>query len=589
MCRIAGIVTKEGGDDVEALIGSMTDAMRRGGPDDSGSYIDTAAGLALGHRRLSILDLTSAGHQPMWTSDGSIAIVFNGEIYNFLELKEALITLGASFHTQTDTEVILQAFKHWGNDCFHRFNGMFALAIYDKAAGEIILARDASGIKPLYYSINEKRLVFASEMRAFNSLPFHWEADECWRGLFLMFGHLPEPYTTLKHVRTLEKGCLLRIRIATLEHSITRYHSPAQRPAITDEDEALSAIQQSLTAAVKRHLISDAPIGLFLSGGIDSSILTIIAARFLPNRLHTLSINFDEQAFSEAVYQQLVIEVTGAQHHSFSVRQPDFEQHFPDILAAIDQPSIDAINTYFVCKYAKEGGFKAVLSGLGGDELFGGYPSFARYNKFRQLRKLRGVLPAIAPLGNRVLSKLSFIHLPHLLSLYLLNRGLFPLAQAAALSGVQPQQLLEACNGITAVQQPPQHNIYDNVRIEQEMYMQNQLLKDADYMSMWHGVEVRVPFLDKDFLTTVNAIDPALRFRNHIQKELLVRAFFPVLPTAVWNRQKQGFTFPFEQWLKASEYFSPANDTEKKIYSFYKDGKLHWSRYWAVKLMSAVA
>jgi asparagine synthase (glutamine-hydrolysing) len=587
MCRIAGIYNPTS-DNLEADILRMRDSMHRGGPDDAGIYLHERLPLSLGHRRLSFLDLSSAGHQPMPSTNGRLQLVFNGEIYNFKEIRLDLTALGHVFRTQSDTEVILAAFSEWGVECFERFNGMFALAIWDEKSSSITLARDHAGIKPLYYFLQKDVLIFASEIRAFKALTSHWQTEEVWKPLFLLFGHLPEPFTTLKHVRSLPKGEWMTIQLPSMQVQRGCFYKDDFSNKVTNEETALEAARDILPAAVKRHLISDAPVGLFLSGGIDSSILTLLAAPILKENLQTLSIQFQEAEYSEEIYQQMVINITNAKHKAFKVNQQQFEEALPDIMEAMDQPSIDAINTYFISKYAKQCGLKAVLSGLGADEIFGGYPSFKRFKQWQYLGYMPNFLSKkFGYASHPMLAKLSYERFHPMLSLYLMNRGLYTAEKAAELSGVSLSTLESALKEINLPSNIDYKSSNSNAAMELNLYMKNQLLKDSDYMSMWHGIEIRVPFLDKELIQAINSISTLIKFRSGIPKSLLIESFATLLPAEIWQRKKQGFTFPFAYWLKSSETLKPESKTEKKIYDGFSSGKLHWSRYWAMKVSSS--
>jgi asparagine synthase (glutamine-hydrolysing) len=584
MCRIAGIYNLKS-ESLERDILIMRDAMHRGGPDDAGVFLHSDLPLALGHRRLSFLDLSSAGHQPMKSANGRLQLIFNGEIYNFKEIRAELKQFGFIFHTASDTEVILASYEQWGKDCFRRFNGMFALAIWDEGEQEIILARDHAGIKPLYYYVEGEVLLFASEIRAFKALYPGWKAEEVWKPIFLLFGHLPEPYTTLKGVQTLEKGSWLSVKLPSLKCCHGSFYKDDYEPKVFNEETALELTRDILPAAVKRHLISDAPIGLFLSGGIDSSLLTLLAAPILKEQLQTLSIQFEEAEYSEEAYQKIVIDITQAKHSAFRVGQKDFEDKLPDILMAMDQPSIDAINTYFISMHAKKCGLKAVLSGLGADELFGGYPSFHRFRNWRYLNYIPSFISKrLGKIDNNRLSKLSYERFHPMLSLYLMNRGLNTVEKAAELTGVDQKKIEEALNRIQVPAGVDYSSANANSAMEMQLYMKNQLLKDSDYMSMWHGLEIRVPFMDKELVEAINSIAPLVKFRGTIPKSLLIESFATLLPAEIWHRKKQGFTFPFAYWLKTSEQLRPDSVTERKVFGQFSTGKAHWSRYWAVKV-----
>ena len=585
MCRIAGIFNPEEQYLGERIV-AMRDTMYRGGPDSSGVFVHPGLPLALGHRRLSLIDLTEAGHQPM--IDAELTIVFNGEIYNYKELRSTLQHYGHQFRTESDTEVILKAYRQWGVDAFEYFNGMFALAIWDEGRQQLLLARDHAGIKPLYYYIDGKSLYFASEIRAFAHSGKRFAENSKWRSAFLTFGHLPEPITTLKDVVPLPKGTALLIDLPTLHVQEHRFFEWTFNAKLKQEEEAIKLLRETLEEAVARHLVADAPIGLFLSGGIDSSLLTLIASHTRKDNLHTLSIVFNEQAFSEEKYQRLIIEKTGAKHQSFLVTKDIFNQQLADAMQAMDQPTLDGINTYFISMYAKAYGLKAVLSGLGADELFGGYPSFQQQKKMELVEKMpERLLRGLQHFPDHRVRKLSYIGMHNSAAEYLSYRGIFTPVSVAALLDANEEEIKHDLAELSA--HYPVKDLKNGNRIswlETNFYMQNQLLKDSDFMSMWHGLEIRVPFLDKEVMLMAAAIDPAIKFKKVPPKYPLVKAFEHELPEAIWKRKKQGFTFPFEGWLKENEYIRPSNTAEEKFYQLFQQKKLSWGRYWCALLMN---
>ncbi len=559
----------------------MRDAMHRGGPDGKGIFIDEEFKLALGHRRLALLDLSEAGHQPMQSTDGSLQIIFNGEIYNFLEIKALLQKEGFTFYTQTDTEVILNAYLFWGVACFEQFNGMFALAIWDKPNKQIILARDHAGIKPLYYHITGHQLIFASEIRAFKALNPDWEEDKEWRIPFFAYGHLPEPFTTLHEVKPFPKGSYATIQLPSLSKTITPFYKYNYPIGIRNKEQAVEGIKEKVEQAIERHLISDAPIGVFLSGGIDSSILTIIASRLVTQKLKTLSIVFEEQDFSEEIYQKMIVEQTNVEHHSFLVTSEMFHQEFKEIMEAMDQPSIDGINSYFICKFAKSYGLTAVLSGLGADELLGGYDSSRRSQLLHKLALMPAfVLAAISNLPNEKIKRVAYLKEDTLQNKYLFYRGIYNPVQIAHLLDISVNKVISVLNKVNVPLADTTNEAQIAAHVEQHLYMQNQLLKDTDFMSMWHSIEVRVPFLDKEVISFCNSIDPKLKF-NFLEKPkyLLIEAFKSIIPEAIWKRKKQGFTFPFAKWINHIAPLSRSSDFEKKYYQL-NHSIIHWSKYW---------
>jgi asparagine synthase (glutamine-hydrolysing) len=590
MCRIAGIFNPVE-QQLKARIISMRDAMQHGGPDDAGLYIHHQLPLALAHRRLSLIDLSANGHQPMHFEEHGLTIVFNGEIYNFKELRKTLEHYGFQFTTQSDTEVILKAYAYWGVEAFEYFNGMFALAIFDEKKQQVILARDHAGIKPLYYYIEKGCFYFASEVRAFHHSGKKFEENPKWKPAFLTFGHLPEPITTLEKVVPLQKGTALIIDIPSLkikEHQF--FHWKFYNDILFEED-ALPLMRDTLREAVNRHLISDAPVGLFLSGGIDSSLLTLLAAEKQKDNLHTLSIVFEEKDFSEGYYQQLIINKTKAKHQSFLVTKEVFNRYLEDALKAMDQPSIDGINTYFISKYARESGLKAVLSGLGADELFGGYPSFHQQKKMKLVQKIPGrFLKGLKHIPDHRMGKLSFAGLRHTAGEYLSYRGIFTTSAAAKLIHTTEEEVEQDLELMSSYY--PMNGLENGNRIswmEINFYMQNQLLKDSDFMSMWHGLEIRVPFLDKEVMLMASHLSESLKFNPSLPKYMLVKAFEQELPVEIWKRKKQGFTFPFAGWLKENEFIKPSDGGEHKLYTAFQRHKLSWGRYWCALLMNRFA
>lgn len=585
MCRIAGIFDPSSSNLIDDIT-VMRDSMQRGGPDGEGIYVDNELPLALGHRRLSLLDLTEAGHQPMVDLNGMLQIVFNGEIYNFLELKKELRALGHIFKTACDTEVILKAYIQWGKNCFRRFNGMFALAIFDKRTSQLVLARDHAGIKPLYYSIKGNQLYFASEVRAFTAVKSNWNENEKWKVHFLTFGYLPEPVTTLQNVVPLKKGTLAIIDLPALEVYEEEFSKFTFQSIITTLPAAVKAVRDKLTSAVERHLISDAPIGLFLSGGVDSSLLTLLAHQSLKDNLHTISIVFEDEKFSEAKYQKLIIDKTGAKHSSCLVTENEFSRTLPDILRALDQPSIDGINSYFICKYAHRFGLKAVLSGIGADELFGGYGSFYRTDKVKLVKTLPSfVIGSGANFSEHRKKKLAFLKRKSFLGDYLFNRGLYTPEETASILDASIGYINNTIDEINVFRKNSIKDSRDAISWgEQNIYMQSQLLKDTDYMGMWHSLEVRVPFLDKELMETVHSIAPSVKYDPNIKKHLLIKAFKDLLPEPIYNRKKQGFTFPLKKWIIPVQTTLQRTPEFVKKHRQLKSGELQWVHYWAYLL-----
>ncbi|GAA4093647.1 asparagine synthase (glutamine-hydrolyzing) [Mucilaginibacter panaciglaebae] len=588
MCRIAGIISKiYTPEELRHKVALMCNVLKHGGPDDGGFYSADEGSLVFGHRRLSIIDLTPNGHQPMADVAHKAWITFNGEIYNYPELKKQLIKLGAIFHSGTDTEVIIQAYLHWGLEAFSKLRGMFAFALYDRLKARTYLVRDSAGIKPLYYHIIGGQLIFASEIKAIKESGMQVHENPEWPVKFLAYGHIPEPYTTLKDVYSLPKGTLLCWNHQAGTAQITPYTRSITDKWVTNIEEAHYNIKQALTAAVKRQLIADADIGVFLSGGIDSSLLTLLAAREKKQGLKTVSIFFDESAYDESAYQQQIFGKIGGEKFTHLVKQQDFDTFFPDVLNAMDMPTTDGVNSWFISKYARQDGLKAVLSGIGADELFGGYPSFDRIAHIKTLRSLpKALIKTLARLTDDKYRRLLFLTIDHPLADYLFLRGLFAPPKIAELLNCDETQV---CQTLFSNKSPVSFTDYTAETasmLETNLYMQNQLLRDTDVMSMSHGLEVRVPFLDEDFQKTTNSIPPQIRLIKKQHKKILIDTFNDILPKAVWDRPKMGFSFPLQKWMSnhpaiADQSFYK-NRAAQGVITNFRNNKLHWSKAFAL-------
>ncbi|QXU42350.1 asparagine synthase (glutamine-hydrolyzing) [Pedobacter sp. D749] len=583
MCRIAGIInSKKSFEQVNQQVKAMCDSMQHGGPDDRGIYAIDKMPLCLGNRRLAILDLSSSGHQPMISHNGDLVITYNGEIYNYRQIRTELINLGYVFKSQTDTEVILYAYQHWGEAAFEKLDGLFAFCIFDKRKQCIYLVRDQNGIKPLYYHFDKETLTFASEVKAFKHADINQENDN-WRIYYLAFGHIPEPYTTLKDVFSLGKGCFLKYNMRSAEHFIQSYHEFESSSNIKNESHAIERIREQLSLSIKQQMISDVDIGVLFSGGLDSSIITMLANQFNNKQLHSISANFNEIDFSEKKQRNSLLQKINVKKIEQLITYRDFLQHFETILADMDQPTNDGINTWFVCKTAKEQGIKVVLSGLGADELFGGYPSFDRIYKIQDLNWLsKSVLRNMRFSNNTRFKRLYYLSLNSPIGEYLCLRGVYSPDVIAELLDIDMTEIINCLENIPL--HPAIKRTSNETRaswFEFNMYMQNQLLKDTDFMSMSHGVEVRVPFLDRNFVNLVLSISTDIKFSYKQKKKLLVEAYKEDLPTETWKRSKMGFTFPFQEWMRKNrDIADPSRYQNKRAKSLIKsfgENKLHWS------------
>lgn len=599
MCRIAGIINGHlSTQELNKTVKLMCDTMAHGGPDGEGFFVNTEKGIAFGHRRLAIIDLSPTGAQPMFYDQKRLVITYNGEICNYLELKTTLMAQGFTFKSNSDTEVILAGYSAWGVSSFEKLKGMFAFALYDSQKNLTFLVRDQSGIKPLYYSTQNQGLIFASEIRAFKTLTPQFKENPDWKVYFLAFGHIPEPYTTLSNVSVLPKGKYLTWDHQTNQHTTYSFASRLTGESIHNKAEAEQVIHRQFKKSVERHLLSDAPIGIFLSGGIDSCLIALLANQHAiantekgNSPFHTLSVNFDEADYSEKYFQNLVTSKIKGTQSEYTITKPIFDNLFPTALKAMDQPSTDGINSWFINYFANKKGIKAVLSGIGADELFGGYPSFKRMNLVKRLSKLPKFVLKLALNANKpAIKRIYYLRYKNTIGEYLFLRGLFNPKEIAALLDRPIKDVDEVLRNMNINSMPV--NLKPEAQaswLETNMYMQNQLLKDTDAMSMQHGVEVRVPFLDQDLIVALSQIDNDIKFKGNKPKSLLVDAFNDLLPNQIWNRPKMGFTFPFQSWLRENQGFlkqlsSNKNKLRFKLANDFKDGKLHWAKAMALYL-----
>jgi asparagine synthase (glutamine-hydrolysing) len=565
----------------------MQKALQHRGPDDQGIFISPDHQAALVHTRLSILDLSSAGHQPMSTTDDRYSITYNGEIYNFAQLRQDLINHGEQFKSQTDTEVILKLYQKIGADCVRHFRGMFAFAIWDDWEKTCFLARDPLGIKPLYYWHSGSTLVFASELRAVlaSGLPAIEMSSEGLHG-YLITGSVPEPHTLIEGVKCLTAGHTLTWQNGHITPQ--QYWQIDFTPQAINPTQAQEKVRAAVIDSIQHHFVSDVPVGLFLSGGIDSTAILALAHQAQTAPLRTFSIAFAEAKWDESSIAQRTAAHFGAKHTEYQITAAVAIELFPEFLDAIDQPSVDAFNTFCVSKVAHDHGMKVVLSGLGGDEIFGGYPSFQKIPQMlhwgEQLQKIpllsNSLSQCLTTWGNS--SKLKrigdFLQQPlNAATAYRSSRGVFTCAEAQVIA----QQYLTGHTPRSHPQIPANVHcatLEDQVSyLEISCYMRNQLLRDSDVMSMHWGLELRTPLVDHALLAAVASIPSQIRLAAG--KQLLIQAVHE-LPSWVVNRPKQGFTFPFDQWMSSEfgVYFQNVNLPASISLQ-------PWSRRWSLAML----
>lgn len=560
------------------ILDQLDQRLAHRGPDDRGAQLiqidpSQRRWLALVHRRLSIIDLSSSGHQPMMDPDHGSWIVLNGEIYNYRDLRSDLISYGHVFRTQSDTEVILKAYAQWGLDCLERLRGMFAFAIWDGHGKRLILALDRMGIKPLYYVQQDGVFAFSSELRALlDARLCSRKIDRTGLETYLAFGAVQAPFTIVEDVHALLPGYCMTVGDDAHIQNHYRYWTPPFHLAASvpndGPDRAVERVRELLHESVAYHLVSDVPVGVFLSGGIDSSTIVALASRVGATRPFTFSVTFQEKQFSESDYSRLVSQMYKTEHAEIRLREADLLDLLPSALRSMDQPTVNGINVYAVSQAARAAGFKTVLSGQGGDEVFTGYSTYGHVQAFARYRAVLRMIPGTLrhAASSAVMSATGRRELGHKIStllqsdattlrVYLVLRMLFlPPARKTLLGGAEAPSLLDGLPmSVTSELQDMAQGLDDVNQVslfEMRTYLANMLLRDGDFMSMAHGLEVRVPFLDHKLIEFVAQLPGRLKVDSSSPKPLLLRAVGDLLPPPVYQRRKSGFTFPWEHWLR---------------------------------------
>lgn len=559
MCGIAGIVRETEGprDTIREAVVRMQACLRFRGPDDEGLFVSGDGRAAFAHTRLSILDLSPAGHQPMSTPDGRYTITFNGEIYNFMELRRELESAGVPLASRSDTEVILRLYERQGEACVRRLRGMFAFAIWDDVEKRCFFARDPLGIKPLYFCRASDGLVFASEIRALlkcDGIKGHLGMVGLYG--FLTTGTVPEPATMLRGVQMLGAGHWMEWHGGRVRSE--SYWDVSFAPEAMGQEDAARLAREALVDALRHHFVSDVPVGIFLSGGLDSTTLLALSAEAGAGKVETYSITFEEPEWNEGPLARRIAEHFGSQHREFTITADIGREWLEEFLESVDQPTIDGFNTFCVSKVAHQCGAKVVLSGLGGDELFAGYRSFVtlpRVVQWMRATAFAGPMYRAAGAwleGHSESSKArrmgDFMQKGNsCAAFYRSFRAVFAHAEAARLAAEMLPFNVVPGRGSREPVPEDAWTLRDAVSfLELTTYMRNQLLRDSDVMSMRWGLELRVPFVDSVLLEKLGRIPAALRLRHG--KKLLVEAV-PELPGWLLDQPKRGFTFPFERWF----------------------------------------
>jgi asparagine synthase (glutamine-hydrolysing) len=607
-----------------AAVARMNDAQAHRGPDGHGAWTSAqGSGLfdvSFGHRRLAIIDLSPAGAQPMHEPQSGCVITFNGEIYNYLELRHELEAKGAQFVSNSDTEVILRAYVAWGIDgAVRRFRGIFAFALWDPRERTLHLARDPMGIKPLYWRVSERRVYFASELRALLMCGTPRKLDATGVASFLWHGFVTGPSTIIEGVRLLPAASYMTLRDGKLSPEPTQYWQlPAEHAGATSEE----ALAHTLRETVRMQLIADVPLGVFLSGGIDSSSLAALACEVAPSAVKTFNVGFDEPELDESRHAEAVARALGTEHRSLRITESDFRLQLPAALAAIDQPTFDAINTYLVSRAVRDAGVTVALAGTGGDELFGGYRSFRDLPRAARLpvpaalgalaHAVAGVVTAGALGLGGVPPQTRWGKLADVLSaggdlvdLYQSSYALFSSELYARLAArVLPHAGVS--RGLTAQQRADaetltrgQPSLHAVSLLELRSFIGERLLRDTDAASMAAALEARVPLLDHKVIEAVAGVSPMQRFEPLGRKALLRRCALGKLDARLFERPKSGFVLPIDTWCRRSlrepmdalyrdralcERAGVCNRTALALWRSFQAGRpgIYWSRVWAI-------
>ncbi len=609
MCSISGIFSVHRNHRLSPVISRMNAAQHHRGPDDHGIAECEPQRVVLGNTRLAIIDTSPAGHQPMTDPHTGNSITYNGEVYNFKELRREI---DSEWFSNTDTEVVLRAYAKWGVAAFRKLRGMFGLAIYDRAKQQLMLARDPLGIKPLYYYSTKDQLVFASELRALLSsglVPKQLSHEGV--NSYLATGSVTAPLTIVEGIRQLLPGHYLQVSAnesGVLDLNDVKYSTADQVHDVCSRADAVLRLRSELEESIRLHLVSDVPLGVFLSGGMDSSALVALMSRITKERPKTFSVVFDERNLTEAPFSHAVSEEFQTDHTEIKLSEDRLLEILPQAIAAIDQPTMDGVNTFVVSQAVKQAGVTVALSGLGGDELFAGYPSFRRALKINAISQTsRRVLRAAAGVGQVALNGSVQRHKFWQLiksegapgDVYRISRQLFATDAVAQMTGRDASLSANETHVDTDV-------VNAISRLELNGYMTNTLLRDTDAMSMAHSLEVRVPFVDVKVVDYVLSLPGGWKLgadRSGPPKALLADALSDLLLREFLARPKMGFTLPFEKWLQQnlrSEVSSVLLDTRRlsvaglsariveAVWNNFlaKPRAIGWSRPWSLYVLA---
>ena len=615
MCGLAGVVSFTGAPPDNSIASALSAALAHRGPDGEGVY--ASGSTVLVHRRLAIIDPRPAAAQPMATPDGRYHLVYNGEVYNHCELRSELESCGESFRTASDTEVLLRLLVRDGVSGLGRVRGMFALALWDERDRTLLLARDRFGIKPLYVSSNASRVVFASEIGALRRAGLVPRTISAAGVLaYLSWASIPAPLTWLEEVEALQPA--MWRRYAADGRPVEGAYADPLAAYVTsgterDEETLRASTAAAVGQAVRAHLVADVPVGVFLSGGIDSGAIVSAAREVTAADLRTFTVVVDEAEYSEAAAAERVARLFDTTHRVLRVDATRIADDLPSIVQRLDQPTADAVNTYYISRAVAASGVKAVLSGVGGDEMFGGYPSFERVPAAMKMSRILG--PAMQATGAVAMVALPawraakwkhFAQDPDIEQGYRALRGFFMPEELPSLLGpaLKDSRVREAAETALAAAEErmfavsgPERAVASVARLETRGFLGGQLLRDIDALSMAHGLEVRVPFVDAELQRVVwpaLGAHPSLLKGKRLLHETLARP----LPVEITARPKQGFTLPFATWMRADleeavrdglESLAGSGWVERTapeaVWSAFARGQAHWSRAWGLGML----
>lgn len=553
MCGIVGFIGKNKNIDT---LNDMLEIQSYRGPDDSGVYFDEKSGVHLGHNRLSIQDLTSHGHQPFISDCGNYIIVFNGEVYNFKNIKIELEKLGYKFISNSDTEVILYSYKQWGIDCIDKFIGMFAFAILDKVEDKLFLVRDRAGVKPLYYYKVGNQFMFSSEIKSFHKHPiFRKEQNLSVLPYFFQFGYIPAPYTIFKNCFKLEAGHYLELKIDNLEFEITKYWDVndfyLQEKFTKSENEILEDIEKIVYNAIDLRMVSDVPVGVFLSGGYDSSLVASILAKKQGKKINTFTIGFDDEKYNEAEHAKTIAEYLGTNHTEYYMKNSDMLDLVEKLPFYYDEPFGDssALPTMIVSKLARQN-VTVALSADGGDELFWGYNNYFRMAKVRKLYDLPKFIRSSASFLLNKSSNYRFkkiadgLNIDNLEELFLYSGRLFDFEKLFNQKNI-------LCQDEYKKYLYSQKDFFERMSdYDIKTYMNGDIFTKVDRATMAYSLEARTPFVDYRVVEFSQKIPFKYKYENGSGKNILKDILYDYLPREIFDRPKSGFTVPLKNWFR---------------------------------------